>query len=187
METKICKGKHGCGRALPLDQFGTNKVKRFNKTLNIVIYTEYYRSHCLDCQRKNARNWYNNNIERSKENNKKYRASPQGIENITKRCKSEKGRNANREAAAKYRDNNRQQVRENQRRFTAKNINRMRDKSKFYANLANVTLSDTYIKEVLKKSGYINITPDMIHIKRLILKIKRLQKQERHEQLSESK
>ncbi len=214
METKICSGKHGCGRELPVDQFTKSGLQRnlckecdVKRSMKNYVYknkeridhyqlTSYYcnnckrelpienfyicskphtckdgsvvhhtyvRRPCKLCTSEQYKQRYLEEGDRMREKQKEYRQVF---------LKTEEGLTLRRKTERRYRHKHPQKIKVKQRRIAQRAINE---------------LADWYVRLLWKQAGYNNPTPEMIHIKRLTVNIKRLLKQEKDEQLSESK
>jgi len=177
--SKICSGENSCGRELSIDKFKPVIHRYKNKSGELKLYPGYT-CNCKECLAKIRKQYYltGNGKEQSKEYHRR-RLDAMTEEEL----KAEKLRV--KQKNRKYRSDNPEKTKERDRRS---HLNRTPEQLKSREKKSADELSDRYIKSVLRRVYKIyNPTPQEIEIKRLTIKIKRLIKQEKDEQLSESK
>ena len=82
----------------------------------------------------------------------------------------------NAELIKEYHKKNAEQIKEYQKEWRKNNAEHIKEQKKEYNKEYSKNLSDGYIKRELKNKGYPpnQITPELIEVKRLIIKTKRL-------------
>lgn len=163
METKRCSK---CGEEKELNKFPT-----YNKNNKC-----YFRSYCKECKREMNKNWRNANPERVKElKNKWYKENPEKV----------------REMGNKWVSNNREKSRAIKHKWERANIEKVKIKNEKWKNdnpdkvntarkRRRENCVDSYIKDILIAHGFPKeqITPELIELKRMIIKTKRKIKDE---------
>jgi len=211
MKTKICSGKHGCGHELPLDKFHIRKSPYKIKSGETVVKF-YPKPICIECERK--RGTYYRRKKGIKEHHRPLYFTtglkvcthcneelPLSEFHVSKGYPHPRCKGCDRERNRKWEENNHDRKLELQRdwyknnrkraigfvkRYMSNPANRKKylDKYKSYRE----SLTDSYVRTCIRNTNKsIDPTPEMIEIKRFTIIIKRLIKQENHEQLSESK
>lgn len=151
MKTKICSGKHGCGKELPIDNFYYQKRKRISKKGIIHYYIEY-QSICKICK--------------SKLYKKRYPSKREHILKVQKEYKKTEGFREKRRVI--------------ERRYAQNHPEKMKVKRKRCADSGIKELKNWYVKLSLREIfiNNDNITPELIEAKRNQLKLYRYAKEQ---------
>ncbi len=146
METKICSGKHGCGRELPIERFKIFK----NYTVKGELRTGRVNT-CHVCLNKRSRSI---NSEEKKIKSKKYRerleVRKRMKQSLSKYQQTDKGKVAKKRASTN-----------SKKRHGHIYLERARERRN--------TLSDSYMKELLSEMDIHDPSPEIIQAKRLQL------------------
>ena len=172
METKLCDGKHGCGRLLPVSKFG-----RYNN------YWANYRNVCRECESIDSSRRYQKkhgdaiNAKRIARANEKTR--------VCKSCSIEypieefavSGRHKINGEPCTYRKANCKKC----HRWWTNNVAGEAWR-KPYNDMIRDTLHDVYIKAMLRNMDIIDPSPEIINAKRLQIMLFRETKNKKNEQ-----
>lgn len=168
MKTKICSGKYGCNRELPVDQFKMIYYKNRGK-----FYPSTYCNDCMKVYRRNesiARR-KKNASKINKYNKERYHSKPNEKTRMREWCKKYKQTESGKVSQERWRQ-----------KKLKDNPNYERDMDKHGRD----TLSDNYIKSLLWQFDIHDPSPEIIQAKRLQLLLYRETKKLKDGKRSES-